>query len=82
MAYTLSPFYDDVARRAPAGLSERAGRDGLAAAIRRSAQTLQAWARRAEERRQLLDLDPRLLDDIGLTPAEALAEARKPFWKA
>ena len=32
-------------------------------------------------RRQLLLLDDRALNDIGVTRAEALQEGRKPFWK-
>ncbi len=41
---------------------------------------LLAWNRVARERRQLLDLDPRLLKDIGLSPEEADREASRPFW--
>ncbi|MBV9956672.1 MAG: DUF1127 domain-containing protein [Pseudolabrys sp.] len=36
---------------------------------------------RHRQRQQLLDLDDRLLDDIGLTRDQAVAAARKPFWK-
>lgn len=38
----------------------------------------------AERRRQrlaLLELDDRLLADIGISRADALAEAHKPFWR-
>jgi uncharacterized protein YjiS (DUF1127 family) len=34
-----------------------------------------------QQRRALLALDRHLLEDIGVTRAEALTEARKPFWK-
>jgi uncharacterized protein YjiS (DUF1127 family) len=27
-------------------------------------------------------MTPRMLNEIGLTPAEAAREARKPFWRA
>lgn len=37
--------------------------------------------RRQRERRQLLELDDHLLDDIGLTREKAQAIANKPFWK-
>lgn len=44
-----------------------------------------AWAELALERRRerarLAALEPRLLRDIGVTPAEALTESRKPFWR-
>ena len=39
------------------------------------------WRERANQRRALLRLDERLLRDIGVSRAEAIAEARKPFWK-
>ena len=37
---------------------------------------------RARQRRALSLLDPRLLDDIGVTPEQAQAEARKPPWRS
>lgn len=40
------------------------------------------WVQRANHRRQLMVLDERLLSDIGLTRADAIREAKKPFWKA
>lgn len=43
-----------------------------------------AWFTRAhavwQERRALAGLDQTRLRDLGLTEAEALAEARRPFW--
>ena len=41
---------------------------------------LQRWAERARQRRQLLSLESRMLKDIGITRADALREAAKPFW--
>ena len=47
---------------------------------------LLAWlalaAERYRQRRDLAELDPRLLADIGVTPAEARRECAKPFWSA
>lgn len=40
------------------------------------------WQARARSRRALAGLDARLLDDIGLAPRAAEAEAAKPFWLA
>lgn len=34
------------------------------------------------QRRSLAQLDARLLDDIGLTRAEAIKESQKPVWDA
>ena len=39
------------------------------------------WHERAHQRRQLLDLDDRLLEDIGISREEALAKAARPFWR-
>ena len=36
--------------------------------------------RRAEQRKQLLELDDRMLKDIGITREQAVREASKPFW--
>lgn len=49
----------------------------LAAAMR----MLCRWADRHGQRRALGELDDRLLDDVGLTRAQADAERRKPFWR-
>lgn len=37
---------------------------------------------RHAQRRHLASLDPRLLRDVGLTRAQALAQARRPWWQA
>lgn len=42
---------------------------------------LRLWCRRARGRRKLLQLDARLLRDIGVTADEARYEAAKPFWR-
>ena len=36
---------------------------------------------RYRQRRQLMEMDDRQIKDIGITPAEAEQEARKPIWK-
>jgi uncharacterized protein YjiS (DUF1127 family) len=36
---------------------------------------------RWQQRQALLDLEDRLLDDIGITREEAERQASKPFWK-
>jgi uncharacterized protein YjiS (DUF1127 family) len=50
--------------------------------VQRLADRYQVWSRRAASREELLNLDDRLLSDIGLTPGDAAAEAAKPFWRA
>ncbi len=42
---------------------------------------LAAWNSRQAQRRHLLELDERLLSDVGLSRAQAEAEAAKPFWR-
>ncbi|MEL7299797.1 MAG: DUF1127 domain-containing protein [Pseudomonadota bacterium] len=39
------------------------------------------WAMRARTRAQLSDLPPHILEDIGVTEAEARREADKRFWQ-
>ena len=42
---------------------------------------LEVWQARAAQRRALRQLEPFQLDDIGVSRAEALREADKPFWR-
>lgn len=44
--------------------------------------TFEVWSARARQRRDLSELSPELLSDIGLTADAARAEAEKPFWRA
>lgn len=43
--------------------------------------TLRQWQRRMKERRQLAGLSDLMLQDIGITRADADFLANKPFWK-
>lgn len=38
------------------------------------------WHELRRQRRHLLELDERLLHDIGISRRDAVAEARKPLW--
>lgn len=42
--------------------------------------TVFEWQERARQRRQLLELDDRMLKDIGVTRADVDREIAKPFW--
>jgi uncharacterized protein YjiS (DUF1127 family) len=46
-------------------------------------RVIQVWAERRKQRKALGELieERHLLDDIGLTRAQALDEAAKPFWR-
>lgn len=50
--------------------------------LRRLWTLLLTWRARAAGRRALAALNPRLLRDAGLTRDWAVAESRKPFWRA
>jgi len=44
-------------------------------------EAVSAWRDRSRGRDQLSDLDERMLKDIGLSHADAVVEAGKPFWQ-
>ena len=50
--------------------------------IGRAVSTLRLWGRRVHTRRELLTLNNHLLADIGVSRADAVREANKPFWQA
>lgn len=52
------------------------------AAGRRFRRLVALWRARASERQALAVMTDRELRDIGISPGEAIAEARKPFWTA
>ena len=58
---------------------------GLGGAVRNWIQngvaTAFGWWDRARQRHHLLQLDDRLLKDVGLTRAGVEREVAKPFWK-
>jgi uncharacterized protein YjiS (DUF1127 family) len=47
---------------------------------RRFGRQLKRWWQLAEQRRQLAQLGDAQLKDIGLSRADALQEAERPFW--
>jgi uncharacterized protein YjiS (DUF1127 family) len=42
---------------------------------------LREWRRPSSDRAKLSMLDDRMLEDIGITRAEAESLSRKPFWR-
>lgn len=42
---------------------------------------LHLWQQRSRSRRQLAQLDPRLLADTGISAVERQVELSKPFWR-
>jgi len=49
--------------------------------LERAFATLHEWRRRIRARAELAALDDSMLDDIGITRAEAEFLSRKPFWR-
>lgn len=43
---------------------------------------VEGWVERRRQRRALYELSDELLKDIGVSRADALREAGKPFWRA
>jgi uncharacterized protein YjiS (DUF1127 family) len=54
----------------------------LVSDLARIVEVLALWQRRSTERAKLRDFDDRLLNDSGISRAQALREAGKPFWRA
>lgn len=54
---------------------------GLFGAVVPAVQTLMLWSERRRQRQALAGLDDAMLKDIGLSRADALFEADKPFWR-
>lgn len=44
-------------------------------------KTIRKWQQRIRTRHELAALGDRMLKDIGITRADALAQASRPFWK-
>ncbi|HET6467975.1 MAG TPA: DUF1127 domain-containing protein [Geminicoccaceae bacterium] len=59
---------------------------GQPARLRREAEgllaTLELWLERHRQRRQLVELGDELLQDVGLSRADAFRESGKWFWEA
>lgn len=54
---------------------------GTLKAVTRAAGLVAEWRQRSRSRRELMALDDRLLQDIGLGRGDAYMEYSKPFWR-
>lgn len=62
-------------------VTERAPASSSAPGRTPRATPLRCWLRRDRERRELAAMGEQEWRDIGLTRADVLREARKPFWR-
>jgi uncharacterized protein YjiS (DUF1127 family) len=53
---------------------------GLSSLVKKMLETLSVWQERTAQRRQLVNLDQRMLQDIGITRADAINEFHKSVW--
>jgi uncharacterized protein YjiS (DUF1127 family) len=75
-AYGGTAGWDLVGPRAEGGPSSTARRAAV-----RMVEAVMAWHHRARQRRVLMELSDHLLRDIGISRADAFAEATRPFWR-
>jgi uncharacterized protein YjiS (DUF1127 family) len=68
----------DVIRTRPFVSRSRSG----TTTFQRLSEVVRTWRVRSRERRILLELDDRMLRDIGVTRVDVYREAMKPFWRA
>ena len=76
MSLPMRPVMPD---RTTAGFADRLAA-GLRDALSRAILTLLRWQELARQRRALAALSDDMLKDLGLSRADALREAGRPFW--
>ncbi len=71
----------DGRRSQPSGIGLDGIADALADGLARLLRAIPLWYDRIRQRHHLMELDDRMLRDIGISRAEAVAEFDKPFWR-
>lgn len=61
------------------GQTAQAQPGSAATTLNRVGHWVQRWYGRAQQRRHLAELDPRLKSDIGVTQVDVMSESVKPF---
>ena len=69
-------------QHAPVGFTPTDFLDALRDAAVDTLGLVVTWYARAHQRRQLVGLESRMLDDIGVSRAAALTEFDKPVWRS
>lgn len=54
----------------------------LVTVVRTVLDTLLLWQERSAQRKDLMEMDTRMLMDIGISRADVCREVAKPFWRA
>lgn len=70
--------------QSPSRVTPAASRPSLvpiSGSLKAVATLVETWAVRRAQRQKLRELDPRLLDDIGVGREQWLVEINKPFWR-
>ena len=84
MAYWTDTFttrHSNRRMRGRRGLQQNRTATGVYGAVVRMIDLVFLWQERAHSRYRLLQLDDRMLKDIGIDRVEAMREAAKPFWR-
>jgi uncharacterized protein YjiS (DUF1127 family) len=78
----ISPTHEAITRKPLYGsLPPLQIRSSALSAMRKVLAGIDAWRRRAEERKNLALLSDHMLDDIGLNRFDVAHELEKPFWQ-
>ena len=76
-----STYVSTIPTTAPA-LAPSAWLSTVVTLAHRALETVLTWQERELQRRQLMTLDARILTDMGMSRADAVAEYEKPFWRS
>ena len=76
----INTYRPNTTSKAPAPV-RRSATEGLARDHRAIAEQVMEWSRRIGFRRSLRVLPDRMLAALGMSRADAAAEAAKPFWQ-
>ena len=82
-AALVSPAHEVIARKPLyEAIPPLTIRSSVGSALHQVAALFGVWHRRTEQRRQLGQLNDRMLADIGIEPLDVAKEVEKPFWQA
>jgi uncharacterized protein YjiS (DUF1127 family) len=77
----MAAIHFEIPRRRIGRFSHHQGRRAASDVAGGVLATFREWRRRAHDRAELARLDDRMLQDIGITRADAAFLINKPFWR-